>query len=199
MAPSEDDLQIIYDLHGKYYNHLLYIGLRLGWNKEDCKDLINQMFADFAEQVNHLKSIQNKKAYLTVAFKRRLIDAFRIHKKNDRVKHALQQDETFEYGADQKMELDQHHNQLSKRIKAIYQTLPPRCQKIIYLKFYEGLSTEEIAEKTGLSVRSVYNNLSEGLRLFRAELQPADVLGVTASFGLLFWFFGFQKIIENTW
>ncbi|HEX7357937.1 MAG TPA: sigma factor-like helix-turn-helix DNA-binding protein, partial [Ignavibacteriaceae bacterium] len=48
--------------------------------------------------------------------------------------------------------------------------LPKRCQKVIYLKFYEGLTTEGIVEKSGLNKRTVYNNLFEGIKMLRSEL-----------------------------
>jgi RNA polymerase sigma-70 factor (ECF subfamily) len=41
---------------------------------------------------------------------------------------------------------------------------------VIDLKYYQNLTTEEIALQTGLTKRSVYNNLFEGIKLLREEL-----------------------------
>ena len=59
---------------------------------------------------------------------------------------------------------------LIKAIRKAYDNLPGRCRKVIYLKFYAGLTTEQIAVQTGLTKRSVYNNLFEGVKLLRADL-----------------------------
>jgi RNA polymerase sigma-70 factor (ECF subfamily) len=45
---------------------------------------------------------------------------------------------------------------------------------VIDLKFYKGLSTEQIAAQTGLSKRTVYNNMFEGVKLLRAELNKVS-------------------------
>jgi RNA polymerase sigma-70 factor (ECF subfamily) len=45
---------------------------------------------------------------------------------------------------------------LINQIGQAYKKLPNRRQKLICLKFYQGLTTEQIAEQTGLCKRTVY-------------------------------------------
>jgi RNA polymerase sigma-70 factor (ECF subfamily) len=40
----------------------------------------------------------------------------------------------------------------------------------VHLKYYEGLSTDEIALRTGIEKRTVYNQLHEGIKFLRKEL-----------------------------
>ena len=68
----------------------------------------------------------------------------------------------------------QSNEELIAKIKNAYNTLPARCRKVIHLKFYEGLTTDQIAERTGWNVRTVYNNLYEGIKALRAELNRTD-------------------------
>jgi RNA polymerase sigma-70 factor (ECF subfamily) len=58
-------------------------------------------------------------------------------------------------------------------VREAYKKLPARCRKVIDLKYYQGLTTEEIALQTGLTKRSVYNNLFEGIKLLSEELKHA--------------------------
>lgn len=179
MTPK-DDLQIFYDLHRTYYDHLVHIGIRFGWNREDLKDVINQMFLDLIDQGVQAQTIINPKAYLSTTFRRKLIDIIRRNNKTREVYDFLMREEDYEYGVDESIVLEQQKAEMVKKIKAVYDKLPPRCQKVIFHKFYEGLTTGQIAEKTGLSQRSIYNNLFEGIKLLRADLVQVKHAG-TAS------------------
>jgi len=53
--------------------------------------------------------------------------------------------------------------ELQTRIRAFIDTLPPRQQEIIFLRFYEGLSYEEIADIMSISVNSAYKLLYKAL------------------------------------
>lgn len=44
----------------------------------------------------------------------------------------------------------------AEKVQAIIKTLPPRQQEIIFLRFYEGLSYEEIADIMGINISSTY-------------------------------------------
>jgi len=164
MTPTEAELQSYYDLHKRYYGELIHIGVKLGWNREDLKDIINQMFLDLIDKGVQVKSIINPKAYLHTVLHRKLIDYSRKNKKAKQMRDFFMSEDLYETGIDGKIEEEQELAEITKRIVAIYQTLPARCQKVIFLKFYEGLTTTQIAAKTGLSSRTVYNNLFEGLK-----------------------------------
>jgi RNA polymerase sigma-70 factor (ECF subfamily) len=48
--------------------------------------------------------------------------------------------------------------------------LPSRQRELIHLRFYEGLSYDEIAQHTGLSHRTVYNKIYEALKKLRVDI-----------------------------
>ncbi|MDB5275708.1 MAG: polymerase sigma factor, sigma-70 family [Ferruginibacter sp.] len=48
--------------------------------------------------------------------------------------------------------------------------LPARQKELIILKFYEGLSYEEIVQQTGLAPRTVYNKMHEALKKLKLEM-----------------------------
>ena len=53
--------------------------------------------------------------------------------------------------------------ELQEKIRFFIETLPPRQQEIIYLRFYEGLSYEEIADVMSISINSAYKLLYKAL------------------------------------
>ena len=49
-----------------------------------------------------------------------------------------------------------------RRLQAALEQLPPRCREAVVLKKINGLSIREVAEKMGISVKTVDRHLSEG-------------------------------------
>ena len=49
--------------------------------------------------------------------------------------------------------------------------LPVRYKDIVYLHYYEGYKTDEIAQMMGMPPSTVRNNLSEARKLLKAELE----------------------------
>ena len=182
---SGSQVQILYSLHGKSFDQLTNIGLRFGWSREDLKDIINEMFLDLIDQRVQFNTVSNPKAYLSTTFRRKLIDSGRKNKKQQWVHKLMASDTSYEPGIDEMRDRAEDVMEMAGRIKLLYNKLPLRCQKVIYLKFYEGLTTEQIAERTALSTRSVYNNLFEGLKVLRKGLLQYQAIPST-SFSSLF-------------
>ena len=149
---------------------LFNIGLRLGYNREELKDLVNQFFLDMLEKKIDFSSVTNPQAYLVTAFKRKLIDYYRNNKQRLHAGKLYVVENEYEPSVQEALERVQGNTALIDKIKVAYEKLPARCRKVIFLKYYEGAGTDEIAEQTGLSKRTIYNNLFTGISLLRNEL-----------------------------
>ena len=160
------------------YNSLrpqfINIGLKMGYCMEELHDIINQFFLDILEKNIDFQTVNNPQAYLSTAFRRKLIDHHRSAAKNSFVDSERYAEEHAEPTVQEILEQLHSNTELINRIRSAYKKLPHRCRKVIYLKFYEGLTTEQIAEKTGLSKRTVYNNLFEGIKILRFELSQKE-------------------------
>jgi RNA polymerase sigma-70 factor (ECF subfamily) len=51
-----------------------------------------------------------------------------------------------------------------RRVQAGLDRLPPRCREVIVLRRVEGLSQKEVAEQLGISVSTVEQQLTKGMR-----------------------------------
>jgi len=152
---------------------LFNIGLRLGYNREELKDLVNQFFLEMLEKKIDFSSVTNSQAYLVTAFKRKLIDYYRNNKQRARAGKLYVVENEYEPSVQEALEKIQGNTALIDRIKIAYEKLPARCRKVIFLKYYEGAGTDEIAEQTGLSKRTIYNNLFTGISQLRNQLETA--------------------------
>lgn len=170
----------------EYRQHLVSLGLKIGYTTDEINDLVSQFFLTLLEKNLDFSTISNPRAYLTVAFKRRLIDHYRAASKSRFFDIASFEEELSQPSVLETIEQLQSNTELIQEIRSAYEKLPLRCKKIIYLKFYEGLNTDQIAEQTGLSKRSVYNNLFEGIKLLRTELNNSNrSIKVAALLGIL--------------
>src|SRR5205085_1022777 len=77
---------------------------------------------------------------------------------------------TFEVSYDNQLILEEEEQRLQKNVKEILSKLPVRQQEIVYLRFYEGLSYEEIAEVMDIAVTSVYKMWYKALENLKGEL-----------------------------
>ena len=152
------------------YNYLIAIGLYQGFELEQVKDIIHQLFLDFAEKKIDLDNISNPRAYVITSFKRRLIDYHRLSVKRINGDGLIYR-ELSELSVDKVIEENEISAVMASKLKKAYEQLPERCKKVIFLKYYEGLNNEEIMIRTGLSIRSIYNNLSEGIKQLRGEIK----------------------------
>ena len=66
--------------------------------------------------------------------------------------------------------------ELEQRISQALQELPEQCRTIFQMSRYEELRYAEIAQRLGLSVKTIENQMGKALRLMRSKL--ADLLPV---------------------
>jgi len=62
-------------------------------------------------------------------------------------------------------------NELQKKINSTIESLPPQCQTAFKLSRFENLTYNEIAEKMGVSVKTIENHMIKALRTLRIELK----------------------------
>ncbi|MEO6705700.1 MAG: sigma-70 family RNA polymerase sigma factor [Ginsengibacter sp.] len=162
------------ELLDKWYQtfqcNFMNIGLKFGYRQDEVHDFINQFFLDLLEKKIDLTTINNPKAYLLTAFRRKLVDNYRQSTKKRLIVIKGDHENYTQPSIQEALEQIESNTELINALRNAYKKLPARCRKVIDLKFYKGLTTEEIALQTGLTKRSVYNNLFEGVKLLRTEL-----------------------------
>ena len=174
MIVASTTYQQIQNWYESFRIHFMNMGLKLGYEEDEINDFINQFYLDLLEKNVNSKDIVNPRAYLSVAFKRKLIDHYRKNGKSQLISAEDIINEIQIPSIQETMEQVQANTELIAKIREAYKKLPARCQKVMDLKFYKGLSAEQIAAQTGLSKRTVYNNMFEGVKLLRTELNKVS-------------------------
>lgn len=150
-----------------YYNDLFRYGIKFTADAEKTKDIINQFFLHIWDHRSKINAVENIKNYLVVSFKRFLIQ--QLCKKKINFRFMQQQEELTELPYESYIIATQQDNIIKKVLHDMIGALPPRQKQLLQMRFYEQMSYEAIAEKTSLSVRTVYNKLHEGVKKLRAN------------------------------
>jgi RNA polymerase sigma factor (sigma-70 family) len=184
----QGDKEALYELYTKYYHTLLFIGLKHIHDSDLVKDVIQQQFLYLWEKRNALMPAKNVRSYIIISFLRRLTSDWIKARRtvNLEVAWSKKEEEGFETSWEETLILKDDHEAISKNLMAIINALPARQRELILLKFYEGLSYDDITQKTGLTHRTVYNKIHEALYKIKQGLaQPAVLTGIQSVLLLL--------------
>ncbi len=155
-------LEEIYDLS---FGYLYTQGFIFCGDKNLTKDAIQELFLELCEKPHLIEGIKSPQAYLLIALKRKILKS----KKKDQLAttqlKVADQPKTLSY--EELLIRSQENSDLQLNIQNALASLSPTQRKVLKLRFYEGLSYEEIASATNTSKRTVYNQIHEAIKRIR--------------------------------
>ncbi len=158
------------DWYSQFREDLIGFAARLGFQHALAEDIVHQLFLELWEKQIDTHLISNPRSFLLTACKHKLIDYAR-RKTNtlfvitDEIA-GIYSETNILYQIEKK----ETQEELRQKLGKLYAQLPPRLKEILYQKYYQEMSSEEIARNAGLSVRTVYNSLFEALKKLRQIL-----------------------------
>lgn len=155
-------------LFNRYYVRLFNYGYKITGKEEFVKDCIQELFLNIWEQRNTVSSVQSVSSYLFVSMRRMIFYNLRKvknHKKRNTtyIKEFTEETHNIE-SAIIRNELD---IECKRQLNLAMRELSKRQKEIITLKYDEGLSNSEIARLLDIKRQSVYNHVSEALKLLK--------------------------------
>jgi RNA polymerase sigma factor (sigma-70 family) len=159
-----------------YYPDLYHWGMRLRPEKEFVKDCIQEMFLTLWKLQGTIRDVENVRSYLLVMLKTRILRELSYKS----VTHQMQLSDEYafsvEFAADLRLIEEEHEVYQVRKLEQLVNRLPARQKELIYLRFYQSLSFEQIAEVMQLGRQSVYNLLQKSLTSLRKNLTPGTLL-----------------------
>ena len=166
------DKEMFLALYRKYYHSLLFIGLKEIKDASLVKDAIQQQFLYLWEKRETIHEAKNVKSYLITSFLRKLTSDWKKLEKTGNLQVAWSNHSEEPLPTpEESLIVKDGQRQLYKLLMYHINALPARQKELVILKFYEGLTYEEIVQKTGLAHRSVYNKIHEALKKLKLELE----------------------------
>jgi len=160
-AFKKGDWEAYTSLYHLYYSLLNNYGYKFTRDTDLIEDTVHDLFERLWTNRNNLGEPLSVKNYLYKSLRNIL---FRKIKSRSRF-FTIQDDESipFEVSHDNHLIVTEDEAHLQNTIKQVLHTLPPRQQEIIFLRFFDGLSYEEIADIMAIHVNSAYKLLYKAL------------------------------------
>ena len=159
-------------LFQRYYFYLVKAGIAYAQDVELAKDAANDVFYNLWHNRQRLSEVDNIKAYLNTSYRNQV---FALLNRNIKYKGKIEQWQDEQPGLQLSYEEILVSTQLleeqKEKVRRAIAQLTPRQKEYLELKFYQGLSYEQIAETTGQAVKTVYNTVYEAIKVLRAGMR----------------------------
>ncbi|MCF0052174.1 sigma-70 family RNA polymerase sigma factor [Dyadobacter sp. LJ53] len=152
----------------EHYRALFDYGKKLIANHEALTDCIHDVFTTLWDRREFLGTTDQIKPYLLKSLRNRILK----EKQRSNVFIPLENGDALflnEEDIESRIISSEHTDETKKQIGYVLHTLTPRQQEIIYLKFYENLTNDQIATVLGITRPAVANLLHITLKLFREK------------------------------
>lgn len=159
---EEKAFRVLYD---RYWSRLYFYALNVLNDPKICEDIVQDVFTDLWQNA-HQKDVQNVAAYLHQATKYKIFNTLRNGKTRQSHLERISQLQSQPQLSD-----PLEATELESMIKQLISELPKRCQQIFLLSRFEYLSNQEIADKLGISLQTVKNQISKALAYLREHLE----------------------------
>ena len=131
-------------------------------SEADAKDAVQELYLKLWNLRDHLEMVQNPSAYGTMLLKNLCIDRIRKARPTEEPDEAV----ALEAPPDTALENRERLREVRKAIDG----LPPTQKNLLQLRVFEGLSYEQIAQKTGLSPLNIRVQVSLARKKIKQSL-----------------------------
>lgn len=167
----DGDIETYEYIFKSYYPDLYGYGLKLCGRPELVKDVIQELFVMIWERRAQLDKIYSLKIYLMVSLRRRILKT--LYKERREIEILYEQNDSPEihFTAEEIIIRDESLEEQRKEFQEALNSLPPRQKEVIYLRFYNGMSYEEIEEILSINYQSIRNHVHRAIKTLREILQ----------------------------
>lgn len=155
-------------LYMSYYKSLLQYGLRYTDDRDSLKDSINNTFLYFWEKRDSISSASHVGNYIFKSYQRQLVKDLSSSSKFETLLENNDNAEAVDIEEFQFIIRQEENTRISILKNAILQ-LPKRQRELILLRYYEGLSYDEISRQTNLTKRAVYNQIHTAINALKKD------------------------------
>lgn len=171
-------------IYNKYVEDLYAYGISLGFQKENCKDAIQDVFIKIYLNKNNISDVENKSGYLFRSYKNRLIDLEKKNNNKDNI-DSVEDKFTIEVTILDNLIDTEIANIVKEKIKKLLESITSNQREVVYLKYVVGLQHSEIAEILGIHEESARKLLYRAMEKLRNKISNDELYLIAIYFMLL--------------
>lgn len=161
-------------IYREYSQALYAYGMHFTSDKGLVEDCIQDVFIKIFQNRRHLQSTDNIKLYLFIALKNKLFNIFRKDIKYSQI-DSLEPVFAAECTIEDEIIENEREQFLNEKMIRMLEVLSPRQKEIIYYRFVEGLSYEEICQIMDMNYQSTQNLIQRSLKKLRTTFSQAEM------------------------
>jgi len=167
----EGNKKALEQLFRQTFDTLYRYGYRIIPNSENVRDAIQEVFFQIWKYRENLEKPKSVKAYIFISLRRELLNKKKADQRREDI-DSKYQTESFDllvnFGNwEQILDLE---GEQGKELKKAIEKLSARQREVIYLKYFEGMLTEEISEILQVRSQSIYNLAFDAIKNLRKFL-----------------------------
>lgn len=154
-----------------YFNMLLNYGCKFVEDEAFVKDCVQDIFIEIWTRRKSISQPQHIKSYLLKSVRQRVLrQAFRQKVRQHESYTNLENDPDFAIPSHEgDLVALESQQELTHKVAHLLAQLPKRQREVIYLRFYQALERDEIAEVMNVNPQSVSNFLQVAYQNFRQK------------------------------
>jgi len=153
-----------------YHDDLYRYGIKLSRDPETVNDCIQNLFLRLWKNRNKLKPVRDIKPYLLRSLRNHIIDILELEKQTIPINKEAEELSSIEFNAEDFIISNQNEKETQEKIIQLLNQLPHRQRHAIYLRYFEEMEFENIAQVMNMNVQSVRNSICRGLQAMRSLL-----------------------------
>ena len=167
------DLDALTELYGEYAHSLYNYGLKIIPDEALVKDCIQEVFIHLIDKRETLFVSSRTHVYLFKSLRNKLFEESRSKSRKYQILNLMpKDDQAFESSAESRMIEFEERKKIQSEIKKAIKELPDRQQEVVFLKYTEGFSYEEIGELLQIDVASARTLVYRSLKNIKKSLGP---------------------------
>ena len=177
---NKDNFSNIAAIYDENLNALYSYALHLGFDEQTSMDAIHDVFYKICIMNTTIFELSNLKSYLFRAVRNRLIDIKRVNKISDD-NFKIEESETnlpFQLNVTVEDEFIEKEDseEIKRKVENVLNNLTDRQREIVFLRYIQEHSYEEIAEIMNMTIESSRNLISRSLTKLKETNLPSYIL-----------------------
>jgi RNA polymerase sigma-70 factor, ECF subfamily len=167
------------ELFNEHYSSLCRFAVSFLKDNDSAEEVVQQVFVNLWDKRDLMDAEKSIKTYLFTSVKNRSLNFIRDNKKYR--SYYLDIEGEMEIPVSEKDIISEAD--LNTQVKNALDKLPEKCREIFELCRFEEMKYKEVAEKLGISQKTVEAQMSKALKIMREELKDLFVV-------LMIWYWG---------
>jgi len=187
-SPSEEDVRLwiilkeggdhaFTHLYNQYFDCLCRYGKRITDDKELIEDSLQDLFVEIWRSRENLPAVHSVRYYLYKRLKRKIIKKLIDRRKAPLVNNVLEEyNFTIVFSKESELISQQFSECQQRKLLNALNALTRRQKEAITLRFYDGLTNQEVAGLLSMDTRSVRNLIYRAMLTLKKEMRKVALL-----------------------